>query len=45
MKIPTENITYEQAVDYIESIPKFAKKNKPENTWELLEGWDILSAP
>ena len=36
MKIPTENITYEQAVDYIESIPKFAKKNKPENTWELL---------
>ncbi len=36
MNIQTDEYTYEQAVDYIESVPKFAKKNKPENTWELL---------
>lgn len=27
---------YTEAVEYIESIPKFAKKNKPENTLELI---------
>lgn len=27
---------YAQAVEYIESVPKFAKKNKPENTLELI---------
>ena len=28
---------YTEAVAYIEETPKFTKKNKPENTWELLE--------
>lgn len=37
METQTDKFTYEQAVEYIESIPKFAKKNKPENTWELLK--------
>lgn len=27
---------YTQAVEYIENIPKFTKKNKPENTLELI---------
>ncbi|MDO4345693.1 MAG: folylpolyglutamate synthase/dihydrofolate synthase family protein [Eubacteriales bacterium] len=30
-------MTYEEAVDYIESVPKFTKKNAPENTVELME--------
>jgi dihydrofolate synthase/folylpolyglutamate synthase len=30
------NMNYTEAVEYIESIPKFAKKNKPENTLELI---------
>lgn len=29
-------MNYEEAVEYIESIPKFTKKNKPENTEELI---------
>ncbi|MCD8335979.1 MAG: bifunctional folylpolyglutamate synthase/dihydrofolate synthase [Lachnospiraceae bacterium] len=29
-------MNYTEAVDYIESIPKFTKKNRPENTRELL---------
>ncbi|MCD8347013.1 MAG: bifunctional folylpolyglutamate synthase/dihydrofolate synthase [Lachnospiraceae bacterium] len=29
-------MNYKEAVDYIESTPKFTKKNKPENTRELL---------
>ena len=28
---------YTEAVAYIEETPKFTKKNKPENTWELIE--------
>ena len=30
-------MTYEEAVSYIESVPKFTKKNKPENTVEMIE--------
>lgn len=30
-------MTYEEAVDYIYSVPKFTTKNKPENTIEMLE--------
>lgn len=30
-------MNYTEAVAYIEETPKFTKKNKPENTWELLE--------
>lgn len=30
-------MNYTEAVAYIDNIPKFAKKNKPENTLELLE--------
>lgn len=29
-------MNYTQAVDYIENIPKFTKKNKPENTLEMV---------
>ena len=29
-------MNYEQAVEYIESTPKFTKKNRPENTEELI---------
>lgn len=29
-------MNYTEAVEYIENIPKFAKKNKPENTIELI---------
>lgn len=29
-------MNYTEAVEYIENIPKFAKKNKPENTLELI---------
>lgn len=29
-------MTYEEAVDYIESVPKFTTKNKPENTIEMI---------
>lgn len=31
------NMTYEEAVDYIYSVPKFTTKNKPENTVEMME--------
>ena len=30
-------MNYTEAVAYIEETPKFTKKNKPENTWELIE--------
>lgn len=30
-------MTYEEAVDYIYSVPKFTTKNKPENTIEMME--------
>lgn len=30
-------MTYQEAVDYIYSVPKFTTKNKPENTVELME--------
>ncbi|MDD3796057.1 MAG: bifunctional folylpolyglutamate synthase/dihydrofolate synthase [Lachnospiraceae bacterium] len=30
-------MNYEEAVDYIAEVPKFTKKNKPENTKELLK--------
>ncbi len=30
-------MTYEEAVSYIESVPKFTSKNKPSNTVELME--------
>ncbi len=29
-------MNYTEAVEYIENVPKFAKKNKPENTLELI---------
>lgn len=29
-------MTYEEAVNYIESVPKFTTKNKPENTAEMM---------
>lgn len=29
-------MNYTEAVDYIENIPKFTKKNKPENTLEMV---------
>ena len=29
-------MNYEEAVNYIAEVPKFTKKNKPENTVELL---------
>ncbi len=29
-------MTYEEAVSYIESVPKFTSKNKPENTAEMM---------
>lgn len=30
-------MTYQEAVDYIYSVPKFTTKNKPENTVEMME--------
>lgn len=35
-KVVTE-VNYEETVKYILSVPKFTKKNKPENTVELME--------
>ena len=32
-----KNMTYEEAVAYIESVPKFTTKNEPGNTVELME--------
>ena len=29
-------MNYTEAVEYIEEVPKFTKKNKPENTLELI---------
>ena len=29
-------MNYTEAVNYIEEVPKFTKKNKPENTLELI---------
>lgn len=31
-----KNMNYTEAVEYIENVPKFTKKNKPENTLELI---------
>lgn len=33
----SDSMTYEEAVDYIYSVPKFTTKNKPEHTRELID--------
>ena len=38
-------MTYEQAVNYIDEIPKFTKKNTLENTKKLLEIMRVFLRP